>query len=105
MDELRAHVRRIGGDRGRNRGNRGFWYWATPKFFRVGYMPHQPAMETSYIKKLAADKSPLPGHDFPGFSHQIHAGKLGLDCRYCHTKSSSRRGEYPQRCDVLRLSC
>jgi hypothetical protein len=64
----------------------GFWYWATPKFFRVGYMPHQPAMETSYIKKLAADKSPLPGHDFPGFSHQIHAGKLGLDCRYCHTK-------------------
>lgn len=43
----------------------GFWYWATPKFFEVGYMPTQPGN---------------------GFNHQIHAGKLGLDCRYCHTK-------------------
>jgi hypothetical protein len=42
----------------------GFWYYATPKFFEVGYMPHQPG---------------------GGFNHQIHAGKLGLDCRYCHT--------------------
>lgn len=43
----------------------GTWYWATPDFFEVGYMPHQPST---------------------GFSHQIHAGKLGMDCRYCHTK-------------------
>ncbi|MDX2131676.1 MAG: cytochrome c3 family protein [Planctomycetota bacterium] len=43
----------------------GFWYYATPKFFRVGYMPTQPG---------------------GGFSHQLHAGKLGMDCRYCHTK-------------------
>jgi hypothetical protein len=43
----------------------GFWYWATPKFFEVGYMPIQPG---------------------GGFNHQLHAGKLGLDCRYCHTK-------------------
>jgi hypothetical protein len=43
----------------------GTWYWATPDFFEVGYMPRQPGS---------------------GFSHQIHAGKLGLDCRYCHTK-------------------
>lgn len=43
----------------------GFWYYATPKFFRVGYMPKQPG---------------------GGFNHQIHAGKLGMDCRYCHTK-------------------
>lgn len=43
----------------------GFWYYATPKFFEVGYMPTQPGF---------------------GFSHQLHAGKLGLDCRYCHTK-------------------
>jgi len=43
----------------------GFWYYATPKFWRVGYMPRQPG---------------------GGFSHQIHAGKLGMDCRYCHTK-------------------
>lgn len=40
------------------------WYYATPKFFEVGYMPTQPGT---------------------GFSHQIHAGKLGLDCRYCHS--------------------
>lgn len=43
----------------------GFWYYATPKFYRVGYMPVQPG---------------------GGFNHQIHAGKLGMDCRYCHTK-------------------
>jgi hypothetical protein len=43
----------------------GFWYWATPEFWEVGYMPTQPGS---------------------GFNHQIHAGKLGLDCRYCHTK-------------------
>jgi len=43
-----------------------FWYWATPSFWNVGYMPKQPGPA--------------------GFSHQIHAGKLGMDCRYCHTK-------------------
>ena len=43
----------------------GVWYWATPSFWEVGYMPVQPG---------------------GGFSHQIHAGKLGMDCRYCHTK-------------------
>lgn len=42
-----------------------FWYYATPKYWNVGYMPTQPG---------------------GGFSHQIHAGKLGMDCRYCHTK-------------------
>ncbi|QOI99552.1 MAG: cytochrome c3 family protein [Phycisphaeraceae bacterium] len=42
----------------------GFWYYATPKFFAVGYEPTQPG---------------------GGFSHQLHAGKLGMDCRYCHT--------------------
>ncbi len=43
----------------------GTWYWATPDYFEVGYMPKQPGS---------------------GFNHQIHAGKLGIDCRYCHTK-------------------
>jgi hypothetical protein len=43
----------------------GFWYYATPKFYDAGYMPTQPG---------------------GGFSHQIHAGRLGMDCRYCHTK-------------------
>jgi hypothetical protein len=43
----------------------GFWYYATPKYFKVGYMPKQPGA---------------------GFNHQLHAGQLGMDCRYCHTK-------------------
>jgi len=43
----------------------GTWYYATPDFFEVGYSPTQPGS---------------------GFNHQIHAGKLGIDCRYCHTK-------------------
>jgi hypothetical protein len=38
-------------------------YYATPKYTRVGYQPTQP----------------VP------FSHKIHAGQLGLDCRYCHS--------------------
>ncbi len=40
------------------------WYYFTPKFWSVGYMPTQPG---------------------GGFNHQIHAGKLGMDCRYCHS--------------------
>ncbi|MEX2580629.1 MAG: cytochrome C [Verrucomicrobiales bacterium] len=39
------------------------WYSFTPKYSRVGYMPQQP----------------IP------FDHQLHAGQLGMDCRYCHT--------------------
>lgn len=46
----------------------GVWYYFTPKFYDVGYEPTQPG---------------------GGFSHQIHAGKLGMDCRYCHTKIES----------------
>jgi hypothetical protein len=41
------------------------WYSFTPKYWDVGYMPTQPG---------------------GGFNHQIHAGKLGMDCRYCHSK-------------------
>ncbi len=41
----------------------GVWYYCTPKYARVGYQPIQPV----------------------GFSHAIHAGQLGLDCRYCHS--------------------
>ena len=37
-------------------------YYMTPSYTRVGYAPVQP----------------VP------FSHVIHAGQLGLDCRYCH---------------------
>ncbi|MEQ8844468.1 MAG: cytochrome c3 family protein [Phycisphaerales bacterium] len=39
-------------------------HYFTPEYWEVGYMPTQPGS---------------------GFSHQIHAGKLGMDCRYCHT--------------------
>ena len=41
----------------------GVWYYFTPKYSRVGYQPIQP----------------VP------FSHAVHAGQLGVDCRYCHT--------------------
>ncbi len=39
-----------------------FWYYASPKFTDVGYRPKQP----------------VP------YSHKLHAGDLGMDCRYCH---------------------
>lgn len=42
----------------------GIWYFFSPKFTDVGYRPVQP----------------VP------FSHKIHAGDLGMDCRYCHSK-------------------
>ena len=41
----------------------GVTYYFTPKYTRVGYAPVQP----------------VP------FSHALHTGQLGLDCRYCHT--------------------
>jgi len=40
----------------------GVTFYLTPKYTRAGYQPVQP----------------VP------FSHKIHAGQLGLDCRYCH---------------------
>ncbi len=39
-----------------------FWYYGSPKYTDVGYQPVQP----------------IP------YSHKLHAGDLGLDCRYCH---------------------
>jgi len=38
-------------------------YYCTPKYLRVGYAPVQP----------------VP------YDHSLHAGQLGLDCRYCHS--------------------
>jgi hypothetical protein len=38
------------------------WYWFSPRYIEVGYAPRQP----------------VP------FSHKLHAGNLGMDCRYCH---------------------
>jgi hypothetical protein len=39
------------------------WYYATNKHFEVGYAPVQPVE----------------------FSHKLHAGDVGMDCRYCHS--------------------
>lgn len=38
------------------------WYYGSPRYTDVGYAPRQP----------------VP------YSHALHVGKLGLDCRYCH---------------------
>lgn len=39
------------------------WYYFSPRHTQVGYEPLQP----------------VP------YSHRLHAGQLGIDCRYCHT--------------------
>jgi hypothetical protein len=38
------------------------WYYFSPQYTDVGYRPTQP----------------VP------YSHKLHAGDLGIDCRYCH---------------------
>jgi len=38
------------------------YWWASPRHTDVGYAPKQPIE----------------------YSHELHAGKLGMDCRYCH---------------------
>ncbi len=43
------------------------WYYVGPKHFQVGYAPEQP----------------VP------YSHRLHVGQLGMDCRYCHTNVES----------------
>jgi len=49
-------------------------YWFSPEFTDVGYQPEQP----------------VP------FSHKLHAGDLGMDCRYCHsTVESSAHAAIP----------
>ncbi|MCA9582957.1 MAG: cytochrome c3 family protein [Myxococcales bacterium] len=40
----------------------GAWYYFSPKNLQVGYAPEQPIH----------------------YSHKLHAGELGIDCRYCH---------------------
>ena len=46
------------------------WYYLSPANLQVGYTPRQP----------------LP------YSHRMHAGQLGMDCRYCHA-NVERSGE------------
>jgi len=50
-----------------------FWFYGSPKFTDVGYRPVQPV----------------------AYSHKLHAGDLGIDCRYCHTSV-----EYGDRANV-----
>ncbi len=38
------------------------WYYGSPRYTDVGYKPEQPV----------------------AYSHKMHAGDLGIDCRYCH---------------------
>jgi hypothetical protein len=38
------------------------WYYFSPKHTDVGYRPKQPV----------------------AYSHKLHAGDMGMDCRYCH---------------------
>jgi len=57
----------------------GVWYYFSPSYTDVGYQPEQP----------------VP------YSHKLHAGELGIDCRYCHTgveTSSSARVPPTQTC-------
>ena len=51
------------------------WYYGSPKYTDVGYRPKQP----------------VP------YSHKLHAGDLGMDCRYCHTgvETSAHAGVPP----------
>ena len=52
----------------------GIWYFFSPEFTDVGYMPEQP----------------VP------FSHQVHVAQLGMDCQYCHTQvEESRHANIP----------
>ena len=52
----------------------GVWYFGSPQFTDVGYRPEQPI----------------------AYSHKLHAGDLGLDCRYCHTTvETSPRANVP----------
>ena len=61
----------------------GITYYFTPKYTRVGYQPDQP----------------VP------FDHSLHAGQLGLDCRYCHTYVEQVGPfQYPDDRDLHELS-
>lgn len=45
------------------------WYYLSPKYLEVGYRPVQPIH----------------------YSHKLHAGDLGIDCRYCHSGVETER--------------
>jgi hypothetical protein len=50
------------------------WYYFSPEFTTVGYQPDQPV----------------------AYSHELHVGKLGMDCQYCHTNvENSKHANVP----------
>ena len=55
-------VAAIAGSLGPILATAGVWYFFSPWYTDVGYQPVQP----------------VP------YSHKLHVGELGLDCRYCH---------------------
>ena len=55
-------VAAIAGSLGPTLAVAGVWYYFSPWYINVGYRPIQP----------------VP------YSHKLHVGELGLDCRYCH---------------------
>ena len=48
-------------------------YGVTPEALRIGYQPEQP----------------VP------YSHALHAGELGIDCRYCHSVVERPKRDLP----------
>ncbi|MEW5702332.1 MAG: cytochrome c3 family protein [Candidatus Zixiibacteriota bacterium] len=54
-----------------------FWHFGSPRYTDVGYRPRQPVE----------------------YSHKLHAGDLGLDCRYCHynVEVSAKAGVPPTK--------
>ena len=57
-------------------------YGVTPEALRIGYQPEQP----------------VP------YSHALHAGELGMDCRYCHS-TVERAGEAAVPPAATRMNC
>ena len=57
-------------------------YGVTPQALRIGYQPVQP----------------VP------YSHALHAGELGLDCRYCHS-TVERAGEAAVPTAAVCMNC
>jgi len=72
------------------------WYWFSPEYIEVGYAPTQPV----------------------AYSHKLHAGVMGMDCRYCHqavesgphaaiptteTCMNCHKTVYPERPEVAKL--
>jgi hypothetical protein len=57
------------------------WYYATPKYTKIGYEPIQPV--------------PFP--------HDVHVSQLGMDCRYCQLCGNGGPVECAEHPDVHEL--